>query len=141
MKRVFNTNISNFSDWELPETNEIMLTIERAVKKAASEAVQYQLESEDGRLDFPIIWGPESDGRGNPEVKDPLDVYIRLPLGESDYEGPEYIFNLREALKYHIKDCATDGSFAYGLQMLRDSLRKLADDIDDAISKSNGLDL
>lgn len=141
MKRVLNTNISNFSDWNLPQTSEFMLTIERAVKKAASEAVEYQLENEDGRLSFPIIWAPKSDGRGNQAVEDPLDVYIGLPLGESEDENPEYIFNLREDLKSAIEDCANDGSFAHGLQMLRDSLRKLADDIDDAISKSNGLDL
>lgn len=134
MKRIFKP--IDFSSWDLPESEKLLKTIDLAVKKAASEAVKYAFENEEGRLSFPVIWAPESDGRRNQAVKDPLDVYVEIPLGEFEDEGPEYIFNLREALKDDIYICADDGSFAQGLEMLRDSLRKLADEIDDALPKS-----
>jgi hypothetical protein len=134
MKRVFGT--VDFSSWVLLETEELMKKVEIAVKKAASEAVQHALENEESELSFPVIWAPKSDGHGGEAVKDPLDVYFRLPLGEFEDGGPEYIFNLREELKDDIAMCAECGSFAYGLGMLRDSLRKLADEIDSALPKS-----
>ncbi|NEX15229.1 MAG: hypothetical protein C1943_00990 [Halochromatium sp.] len=134
MKRIFNP--IDFSSWSLPESEKLLKTIDLAVKKAASEAVKYAFENEEGRLSFPVIWAPNSDGRRHQAVKDPLDVYVEIPLGEFEDEGPEYIFNLREALKDDIDICAEDGSFARGLEMLRDSLRELAREIDDALPKS-----
>ena len=134
MKRIFKP--IDFSKWHLPESESLLKTIDFAVKKAASEAVKYAFESEEGRLSFPVIWAPESDGRRNQAVKDPLDVYVEMPFGEFEDEGPEYIFNLREELKDYIDECAEDGSCAQGLKMLRDSFRKLADEIDDALPKS-----
>ena len=134
MKRVYET--IDFSGWYLPESDKLLEAINHAVKKAASEAVKDALENGEGNLRFPVIWWPRSDGNRNPAVNDPLDVYVEIPLGKFEDEGPEYIFNLRQVLKGHIDICAEDGSFAEGLEMLRDSLRKLADEIDDALPKS-----
>ena len=123
------------SEWKLEAAEGIFRSVEKAIHRAAGEALHYAFESDNSYLYFPVEWG-DSDGIGGPVVEDPLTIYLRVGL-EGDGEKPTFEFNLRDALADTIEACKEDGSFSPGLGRLSDALRDLAAYIDAAREKSN----
>jgi hypothetical protein len=84
-------------------------------------------------VDFPVVWsapdGRGSDGRGGPQVEDPLTLHLSVSEDECVYE-----FNLRDALQDDLESAAEDGSFVFGLRRLAQELRKFADEIEQGIA-------
>jgi hypothetical protein len=132
----------DFSGWELESINAFAESAKETIAKAVTEAVSIALENEDGNyrcgLSFPVVYGPDSDGRSAPAVKDPLDMYLELPFGDVD-SGPEYMINLREMLIDDMNNwddvefTEDNGRLSKQYGLLRDALICLASKIDERL--------
>lgn len=80
-----------------------------------------------------------TDGFGNAAPADPLTIYVELPLGTFEYEGPLWSVSLSELIDGLI-DTVTDGKkgsakkpYHRMLRALRDRLRLMADRVDNTL--------
>ena len=94
-------------------------------------------------VDFPIQWGKDSDGRGNPQVVDPAVMVISVPLAEDPDDDPEFELPLIDAINdlLWMNRC---GGLPEGevhpdahqfLRCLADRLREIASHIDNEITR------
>lgn len=91
------------------------------IKKAASEAIQFALQTEVWSICFSIRYTDTS--------QDPLEMLVSIPLGGD--ENVHFAFNLRDAVSEVIEDCGEEG-----LRQVAAGLRDLAQLLDDAAQKS-----
>ena len=92
-------------------------------------------------VSFPLMWGPDSDGHGGKEPKDPLTIYINMQ--NSLEEGAVFETTLSgiwkdffDALQCGNENLLTDKDSIERAKILSSSLRELADEIDSKISDS-----
>ena len=131
--KYYKPTISEWGDFSLG-------TFAKPLREIIDTILDIALNSDKNDVDFPIIWsrkdGKGSDGIKKKEITDPLIIYLVLEEIGGQKGTPVYEINLRDALANDIEECATDGSFSYGLGRLSTALRKLADEIDEAREKS-----
>lgn len=140
MKRISGT--VNLKEWGFnaldgQDRKVITEAINKTIKKAAGEAIQYIFEDDETSLFFPVMYKPVCEGLGEKAIKNPLMLQLSLPT-YSDWEKEEpmlFTFDLREEIKGFIADCNDDGSYSEGLQLLRDALKEIAGEIDRALPK------
>jgi len=95
----------------------------RALSVEIEGLIRETLEADPPTVFLPHQYAPRSDGKFGPAVSDPLAVYVELPFGNYQEEGPAWQFSLSdlvaEAIDWEIGD---EQSIA-----MEAELRRLAD--------------
>lgn len=84
--------------------------------------------SPDGAAMSPTAFGIENDPAG------PLTIRVCLPFGDAEEEDVHLDADIREALTADIDQCREDGSYREGIAAIAAAMRKLADDLDQAVA-------
>lgn len=136
-------NQPDISGWDLDALDEIRDAIEPIITKVANEAIRFAMEAENTGVSWASKWTDEQgfgdgftagDAPGADPI-DPLDLYVEIGLGDTPDSNPQYAFNLRDILSDTLSECRDDGSYSEGLTRIKDALRALADEIEDALPK------
>lgn len=108
--------------YEVLDRLDVIGVISKAMTEVIAAAAEEGVEAY-----FPIEWEEQDgDGIGGPVPKDPMTIYVGLPLGDDDHL-PFWQVSLRELITNVID--ARDTSFEIEAK-LRDGLRELADMLD-----------
>lgn len=132
----------DFSKWNFGEEESLEF----------AEVIEEALRDEPPHLYFPISWMPEGDGRNGPAVDDPAIMYLCLDALHDSDDGPMFKFDLEEVIYYSIgfihggwdtdangRMTETGRLIGEGVEIaakMRDRLRKIADDLDQQIKRS-----
>jgi hypothetical protein len=89
-------------------------------------------------LHLPIMYGPDSDGAVGKTPENALTVHLAI-MEEHHAKGKSNVlksFDMREAIRRDIEDYVVDGnSWGWGLRRMRDDLRAMASEIDEALHR------
>ena len=107
----------DLTHWGLVAINVATRQIDRALRRAVSEALAYALKDDMTFVAFDLQ-RPHSLN---------LDLFIALNTDDKD---PMYSFNLRKISTAYMAECRADGSWSDELAQLANALRTLADEID-----------
>lgn len=115
------------------------------IAKTVTEVVAQQFKEDPPTLGFPFIWAPSDDGHKGPPVDDPTVIYLSVgAVGEED-SGPLWRFDLREIIMEDfvaLVECGPGGVIDVvdhpKIERMRDSLRKIADELDAALHRKSG---
>lgn len=124
MKHIANKPDVSEQNW-LDDFAEPILCV---MRQMTSEAIGAALESDQTYAYFPAEW-VDDDGIGNPPVKNPLTVYVRIDCGLE--EQPTYSFDIDDVIMKSM-DSFGDSNSTY--RVIAAEFRKLADRIDARLS-------
>jgi hypothetical protein len=136
----------DISTWSLEAVEDFKAELQKSICAAATEALDLAVKY-DASAWFPNVWnfGEEpSDGINGPPPSDPMTIYVTLPLGPVEYEGPTWGFSLSGLVERVIEGKSSPDGKIYidrdskCVAEIRDGLRALAQKIDDAIAKDDG---
>lgn len=130
----------DLSEWELSTidtfTEKLRDGLDKAMREAVADAIELSISEGRFRLRAAILNAPTSDGYGGAAVKDPLTLYVDVGFQEPGDADVLIKFNLREALAGELASLTRHGAYKPGFEMLRDALRRLADDIETAMPEN-----
>lgn len=139
-------DLTDIDSEQLDKTlSKIGVMIKKSLNGVAGQLIDELLEREDTYVYFPIEYADkpghtgrrQGDGIGGPAVKDPLTAYLRIATEDSS-NSSVFVFNIRSCIENTLNETAAgDTSFSYGLGLFSQALRKLADEVDEAIEKGN----
>jgi hypothetical protein len=139
LKHVKKSEKFGFWAWNLDAKEKFQKLIDEIIKEGVEVATtEYEVMAH-----FPHEWKfMNSDGIGNKNKKyDPLDIYVGLPLGESEDALPTWSFNLRDMVRDAISgfECGQGGHLGEGgivsLGPIRDGLKALVSELDEALAR------
>ena len=119
----------DFSRWNLDAMDIFMSVV-------AQRCVALAFEDDDTYAYFAAEGGPYGDGLGN-DAPDPLTIYVRIALTSGGAECPTWAFNLREAICDDLKELAEGHREPEGFKNIRNALRDLAAEIDQALQEAD----
>lgn len=138
-KHIESTGGFGFDEWGLDSLTQFQDLLSRMIKEGLELAAkEYKCHAW-----FPIEWTPD-DGLYGSVPEDPTTIYVELPLGEGDCEGPTWAFALSDCVNSVIetREAGPGGVIAKKdrepLVLLRDDLRRLADVLDAALQRKVG---
>lgn len=135
----------DFTEWGFGEFHN-GLDLEGAIKKIAGELVDFALDEYPVKARFPAVYHPGNGGYGgdDPENKtpdNPLAVFITLPFGCVEDEGPVIEIDpfsdlLRdiETCKEEATDYGVDALYFDGLVLINQALKELVTIMDGVIN-------
>jgi len=130
-----------FHEWNLNAWNEFRDKLDDLLSQIMKEGMEIAITEYKCNAWFPIEWG-DSDGVGGKTPDDPTMIYVELPIGPSDEENPRWSFHLSDLVD-SIIDLHEEGEQGplgskgrKSAVAVRDSLRRLADQLDAALSRS-----
>lgn len=98
--------------------------LEEKIKEIASDALYAIFMQDKMNIYFPQIY------KSDKELENPLSAFIKVYYSDDDIDPVVFEFNLKDLLMEGCKE----KEFAYGSSVVSKALRKLADEIDQAIS-------
>lgn len=129
--------------WELDSLDAVISALEDSVKNAVQEVVRLACQDK-ADISFGIEWSSDedegSDGRGGPEITDPMVLLIDLPLGPQQDVDATWRVSLEDAItnliELHERGVGgrIEGKIGERIAELRDGLRRLADRLDERIN-------
>jgi len=126
-----------FDKWNLDTMEEVGDLFSDLFRRVLEEGLKFAAAEYECEAYFPIEWAfgddPE-DGVGGPSPTDPTTIYVTLPLGVDDDEGPRWKFTLSDLVDDAIRGWQVGEKIGDehkpNALAIRDSLRALADKID-----------
>lgn len=111
-KRVKHSPYINFSEWNLTAKRELSEAFEKIFERCLAEACEVASEEYELNAFFPKSWDGYSkkdrDGLGGKCPDDPTTIYVQLPLGDDEYEGPTWSFKFSELIDYIVEGNGCD---------------------------------
>lgn len=142
MKRVRSSNEIDLRSWEWFETddpNGLRDLVAAGFAANVTNVLRKVFDEHPPQLDFPVMWGPDSDGWGGKCPDDPVTLYVSLPLGEEEDDCVIYACSLEGAvddlIDGHITPSTgkiTDDEGQVIMRKVAARLRELADKLDNA---------
>jgi hypothetical protein len=122
MDRVPSSGVIDFTDWGFADDHP-----KRAIY--LTKLLREQFMEYPPVLDLPFEWSDSgSDGRHGPAVEDPLTLYLNIPVGEADGNGPLWSCTLGEIIDELIESNSPPDDAARGMfAVIAEALRTLAD--------------
>ena len=110
-KRVKHSPYINFSEWNLTAKQELSEAFENIFERCLAEACEVATEEREPNIYFPHVYNSgkkPSDGFGGKCPDDPTTIYVQLPLGDDEDEGPMWSLKFSELIDWIVKFNADD---------------------------------
>ncbi len=140
-KRLKSGGSFDLTGWELETIDQISSALNEAILFSAKEVLDIASREYDAYCWFAVEYEDETGDGVRPADRptDPTTLFIRLPFGEDEYNGPIWSFSIMENIAPIIDCFIEDGSFEADLNKIREALSQIVSRIDSALAERNAL--